>query len=67
MTDDEDRLTVTFEDRRGNVLVADLHEDRASMMIGAQGLDDDALHTAWLHLTPDQAIKLAQALFRQFG
>lgn len=64
---DETRVTLTFEDRRGNVLIADLHEDRVSVLVAAQGREDDALHAGWVHLTGVQARELAQAIFRQWG
>jgi hypothetical protein len=64
--DDEHRVTVAVEDRRGSLAVFDLHEDRLSVMVAA-GDADDRLHTAWAHLRPEEARMLAREIVKAYG
>lgn len=64
--DGEQRCTLTFEDKRGNVLVADMHCDRVSVLVGAAGKNpDDPTMVGWVHLTVEEGWLLA-AQIREF-
>ena len=65
--DDDERVTLTYEDMRGNVLIAELHEDRLTMMVSSQSAENDWSYTHWVDMTPEQARQLAQLVFRRWG